>query len=425
MVRILPRLAVIVILAACTPSVGYSDDLAWQPLVTTSETLNAVNLIKGSDKQIFPCNSQTASGPNETTPPAVRKFATLSLDDSAVSVAWSPDGKYLATGEGLGAHVIKIWSFPELKLLHVIKKYDGWGGNQIEFTHDSKFLITTSVIGYNGNGRNATSYKPTANAFSLIDVATGTVSREIAGYADPPRYPLANGSHEFEFTPDGTLFFTVFNGDLFHTYVYSAVTWKIVSVLPVGFVPMTPGPGPSQVSFLDLFFGQGLVNRKPVASFLIWDGERRKFIYDAENIVNSEHFDTGAIMADQQTCIIGLAANNVFKKVINPSVNQSPSQQIYHPDDAIKILLLTNNETINVPATPSISRISYNSLFQLLAYADSTNQMSIIFTQRNKPVKAVATPAFRYDVMDIQFNPNGKFLALAGDSLIQIYAIGG
>jgi hypothetical protein len=139
--------------------------IASLPLAWGQESLGASQdpPINGASK------NRTDAGPQQI----VTVVKRLSLQDSALSVAWSPDGNHLAT-------LSHFWQRVTLWDPHTGKKIwermrDIAGGEALAFSDDGRFLLT-----------------PTAKAgpeddhvaVTLWDVTTGSIVR---GVADPTR----------------------------------------------------------------------------------------------------------------------------------------------------------------------------------------------------------------------------------------------
>ena len=73
------------------------------------------------------------------TPDGTRRIGPL---DDCRSVAVSPDGKWLATGNHRGCHDAQVWRIADLAS---VAELAGTSGTAVEFSADGKWLMTTSA----------------------------------------------------------------------------------------------------------------------------------------------------------------------------------------------------------------------------------------------------------------------------------------
>jgi WD40 repeat protein len=98
----------------------------------------------------------------------------------AMAVAWSPDGKLLATMGGLRGR-ITLWDPQTGKMVWDVVG-DRTGSEALAFSNDGRLLLTTVA---------KTGSEDQDAALTLWDVATGTVAGRVAGYY-PNKGPVAN-----------------------------------------------------------------------------------------------------------------------------------------------------------------------------------------------------------------------------------------
>jgi RNA polymerase sigma factor (sigma-70 family) len=96
----------------------------------------------------------------------------------ALSVAFSPDGKTLATGDD-GQEGIRLWDVASGRLLRQLGDRTGWGRNRVCFSPDGRYLASTSS---------------SQNTLILWDPKTGKEVRRLAG--------LRSWLRQFTFSPD-------------------------------------------------------------------------------------------------------------------------------------------------------------------------------------------------------------------------------
>lgn len=131
------------------------------------------------------------------------------------AIAWSPDGKYLASLDQR-EHFLYIWQIAGNKLLY--KKFNPSGVLAgLTFTSDGRFVL-------------ASAFEPTGErAFSVWNLSTGEKIIDVQG---PPRETRDgnNNANKIAASPDGKYIVALhFGGNRFT--VYDASTWKIVNVV--------------------------------------------------------------------------------------------------------------------------------------------------------------------------------------------------
>jgi WD40 repeat protein len=102
--------------------------------------------------------------------PMITFEKTFKPGGSPTAIAWSPDGKLLATSDSLNLR-ITIWDFAAGTALHTVKR-TFFGGNSLAFTSDGRYLLTSAVAPTGDDNR---------KSLSLIDVASGQIARDIDG----------------------------------------------------------------------------------------------------------------------------------------------------------------------------------------------------------------------------------------------------
>ncbi len=125
--------------------------------------------------------------------PKITSEKTFKLDGASPdAVAWSPDGKLLATADTLNRRII-IWDYATQTKLHSLYKAY-FGGDSLAFTADGRFLVTSAVSPKGNDNR---------KSLSVIDVATGAVVSDIDGPDEHPNHIAINVSQKFTVSPSG------------------------------------------------------------------------------------------------------------------------------------------------------------------------------------------------------------------------------
>ena len=173
--------------------------------------------------------------------PDVEIVKTLSLDSYAVGVAWSPDGRMLATAEN-DELLIKIWNTSDYHVLRTITRENRGSWHTLLFTADSKYLIMSSINGYDGINR---------TVLSIVDVATGNVVKNVEGPYEPKQAPLANVASSITLSPDGKVLYVKFNIVDNVVYTYDTLTWANTGNFHVQGYMITAGPENDQLTYLE------------------------------------------------------------------------------------------------------------------------------------------------------------------------------
>lgn len=144
----------------------------------------------------------------------------LKLEGSPGAVAWSPDGKLLATADTLNLRIV-IWDYATAKPLHTIKKsyFGGSGPNALSFTPDGRYVATSAVAPKGRHNR---------ASLSLIDVTTGEV-RDIDGPEENPTAVSDNIAILFAFSSSTHYAAMVTQKTAHFLSLYDTRTWKPIA----------------------------------------------------------------------------------------------------------------------------------------------------------------------------------------------------
>lgn len=157
-------------------------------LLAAGVVIGGVVLIHGAEADGPPADPQPPRAAPAEEVPIVR---TLEHGEQILGVAFSPDGKALASAGNGGGALVKVWSTRTGKMLH--KLGGAWvGWRSVAFSPDGKRLV---AVGDAGNGRRAD--KSGGEPFRLWDAETGELSWK-AAEIDPPAEFLA-----VAYSPDG------------------------------------------------------------------------------------------------------------------------------------------------------------------------------------------------------------------------------
>ena len=196
--------------------------------------------------------------------------------DSIVSVAFSPDGQYLAAGTLDNA--VRLWQVADGSLLATLKGHSGsvW---QVVFSPDSRYLVSSSRDGVR-----------------LWQVLNGTLLRQLAGQIDgafsPDRQTLATRSSDYVLrvwrVSDGTLLHTLQTPSRSDSYAFSP---------DATFLASAGSEGPGRI----LTIGLWRVSTGALERTLEWgavdDVKRISFSPDGQTLaVGGEFFDEPVLL---------------------------------------------------------------------------------------------------------------------------------
>jgi len=348
----------VVLLCICSlvPNVSLANEVTWKSFVSKPEKITTKNLVPDSALPELCKNSSLKSSTSGGTPPIISTIGRIDLDNYVTGVAWSDNGLYVATSENYD-RIVKIWSFPALKLLHMIDKGQAGSLNRTNllFSKDNKLLITSSAVPYTENS---------GNALSVIDVASGKIIINVQGNDVPPRYPFADEPSDLRLSDDGRYLFLEFNGDVWDEYVIDTTTWRIVNKISSAELTMDTGPEADQVSLTHMVT---LPNGNPQAPedhqqrIEVWDQILQKFVFDA-NFLTESMFPITTMGINTETCTFVFGS---FRSSANNglAVWYPAFSQVYILPSETPVTDLSISRTADIVAT--IDNYSHVNLFYL------------------------------------------------------------
>lgn len=355
---------------------------------------------------------QLASLPGAPAP-EIKLVKVLHLDDYSTGMAWSPDGKHIATSEKF-ARVIKIWDTATWRVEHkIVKRTIDPGFNKPIFTPDSKYLIVASTE----NG-------PTPSAISVIDVATG----EVAYQVDSPDaekikvnggWPLWTMPTNMALSPDGSRLYAYFGsmsppGNLI--YIFDTRTWATIG-------HWRPQWG---VDTLLVNTRDGTVITSDVHGMVqVWDATHQ--------VLLREFKATASTFRDMAIDVQGERIATAISGMQFASPNPTPGHLAIDVEaDGFRIWNIGSGRLLaSAKALPS--RVAF-SLSGKFIVAESPT----LFDVNGANTKAAPRDGAIFRAKDLQFigqirnfadefwsadfSSNGKYLALAGDNDVLIYS---
>ncbi len=388
-----------------------ASELQWQTPTTQVESMPSVNTINSGDSKEFPCPVEAKSyTSNNEVPPLITQIGKLSLSHYLTALTWNSSSNKIATGE-FSSSIIKVWSFPSLSLENKIDTTE-LGTDDLAFTNDGNFLIASLET-------------PPGAAFGLIGLKSGKIDRVVNGYENPPLGPLDNLPWQFILSPDGKTLYVTFHGDLGRIYVYDTNSWKINSVINSNEDAMQVGPGPNQLTFIDII-GHAYVNEAAEDSYRdvanVWDEDKKEIIYRSQFYKRSE-FSTLSMASAMSGCIFVLGALHTSDGV-QDAVPSGDGTQGY--ELGIRIWYPALDEIFKIAAQSPISSVDFDESKKLFAFVTGDSKAYVVFLSgpSETPDKIILLHQFSNDAYKVSFSKDGNYLAVGGDNSVLIFHIG-
>jgi WD40 repeat protein len=344
-------------------------------------------------------------------PLQIHNIGKLSLDKYGTAIAWNSTATMIATSE-FSASVVKIWSFPQLQLLHTIDTKE-LGANQLFFTPDDRYLISPTLT-------------PPAASFSIIDVNTGAIIRYVAGYSSQPIYPMDDLVQNSALTRDGKFLAATFRGDLYGVYIYNTDDWSIVQRLEATLAQIQGGPGVEQFTIIHDSVGRsGETAAQSYQSqnlIEIWDQSKRSYVFRSVFLKNVL-FDPYSIDVDPVRCSFAIGSLHSSRKN-SPSLPDVPWSYSTDTANAVRLWYPELGQIYSIPAQPAVSGIAIDDNENILALTSDDNSVNLVSLSSSKgsPEQELLLHKFRYDAESVSFSEDGKFLTILGDNSALIYA---
>jgi WD40 repeat protein len=324
--------------------------------------------------------------------PRPKPLKELALDGGVTAVAWSPDEQLIATSEEFDT-VVKIWQWSTPRVLHVINKQHA-GGRHLAFTADGRYLITSSVAAFDGTNR---------AVFSIIDVGTGAVVKDVNGPYDPSQFPGANVPRDFVLSPDGKRLYVTFNTDDLMVHIYDVATWSDVGSFRSHAFVMRGGPLADELTLVE---ADGTAR--------VWNSSTNSFVSSFPVM----HTYPSAIALNRQTC--RLATGNGQPA----SAFDAAKQQFVMVPNVASIHVVDIDGWKNLTAIEAVAPIrdlDFSPDGALLAAI--ADKRDVILYNAIRPSASVELHRFTEYAWSVAFSPSGHFLAEAGDKNVIIVSL--
>jgi WD40 repeat protein len=336
----------------------------------------------------------------EVTLPKVELIRQLPLHSAVTALAWSPDGRLLATSEDFD-RVVKIWDAADFRILSTVRKQNKGSGHLL-FTADNRYLITSSIVGYDGINR---------VALSLIDAATGQIARNIDGPNDPSSFARANVPSDFVLSPDGRTLYVAFNTRNRIVYAYDTSSWSSTGSFRSAVAAMAGGPGNDQLTVIEIGPATNMRNivRNNVPTVVfdshfrvrVWRAGENRSIHEFEVPANSPW----AIALDRTACRLAIG----------------DSLAIAQETDNLTVWDMNlGNQLDAVKTAAPIKSLALNPEGTLLAIADDK---AVILADLGQLATSQVVKQFDNYALGATFDQSGRRLAVAGDQSVIIYEL--
>jgi WD40 repeat protein len=151
--------------------------------------------------------------------PRIQLEKVFKFEQSPNAVVWSSDGKLLVTADGFDRRIV-VWDYDKKAVRHQIYK-TFLGFSWLKLTPDGRHLITSATSPSGPKNR---------MSFSLIDVATGQVVRNIDGPESNPPHGTRNIARKFAIDRAGKYAASI-TSDINYDYLsfYNVADWSLIS----------------------------------------------------------------------------------------------------------------------------------------------------------------------------------------------------
>ncbi|MEN6543502.1 hypothetical protein [Parvibaculum sp.] len=328
----------------------------------------------------------------------IELIKTLRFGQYTTAVAWSSDGRYLATSDYYDK-VVRIWDVKSWRQLHVITKKT-MGAGRMLFMPDSKTLIVSST--QLGDDR---------SAVTLVDVPSGEIIRQVDGpneISGPDGWAMANQPRNFDLSHDGKYLFVNHRAKQARkagVYVYDAKKWNIVSFIRPkwGVMALAAGPLDDQLVTSDVYGG-----------LQIWSVSQAQMV--EEFPITSSWIKSIAVEEGGNRVIAGQAGVGRRRDQVSGKIVP------YGDMDTLRLWNLKTKEKIaSATLSPQIGTVR---LWREggIVVASGGDRRLVVYSLSDLREIAVLRK-FSQECADIAFLHDGGLLAVAGDDEVLIYSI--
>ena len=336
-----------------------------------------------------------------------RPINEKSIDNSAVD--WSPDGKSIATaGDPMQ---VTIWDSVSLSIRHQLNQgIRNWGGGNITFSPDSKYLAS-------GLG--------TVNVWNVAD---GTLQATLIAPHITTHKPQYRGIESLCYSPDGRMLVVVYSGDKQIVIAYRIADGKVAwtyepqptlepqrtkgsSLLTT---PLVFTPDGKRVIFSTGEWSGYDVNLKWLSRILLLDAESGEFLRSIDDI----HMNIPTALAlshDGKWVATGTSTGERYQRT-----NKKTHQVVtFENKDPVRIWNVATGKLVReLPVHSRVWSLAFSQDGKYLFGA--TRDINVWDTESGKMVQVMKSNP---EPMSLALSPDGKRLAAACQNKLLIYEI--
>jgi WD40 repeat protein len=325
------------------------------------------------------------------------------------AVAWSPDGKSIATAGGTTE--VTIWDSTSLLVKHQLDQGSrGHGKDHITFSPDSRYLASG------------------LSTVNVWNVADGTLRTKLFAPHVTPDRPQAIDIEGLRFGPDGSMLVVAYAGDKKIVIAYHTADGKIAWTyepqrtigLPLLTTPLVFTPDGKRVILGTGEHGGPDVNLRRLSRVLILDAESGKSLRSIDNI-HMDHPTALALSQDGK-----LVATGTETGAMTQTTNLKTHQLVtFDNQDPVRIWNTETGELVReLPVHTRVWSLAFSRDGKYLFGAKSDFETHLTLAVWDvKSGKMVQEVKNNPGPMSLAVSPDGKRLAAACQNKLSVYDI--
>jgi WD40 repeat protein len=321
--------------------------------------------------------------------------------DNITAVAWSPDGKLIATAGGLPTDVV-IWDAASLAIRKQLDQGErGHGDDNITFSPDGQYLASGLKI------------------INVWKVADGTRQATLVAPHITPGIPQEVGIISLRFSPDGKMFVVVYGGKKKIVIAYlvanMGIAWSYEPQKTTLFTtPLVSTPDGKYV-----IMGEGELigphgHRRWLPKILILDAETGRFLRSIDNI-HTDNPTALAISPDGKWVATGTTTG---------TIHDGPEGHVENKDPVRIWNLETGKLVKELPVQSRVWSLAFSRdgkyLFGAKSQIHTNLTLAVWDIKSGKMVQEVKNDP---GPTNLAVSPDGRRLAAACDNKLSIYEI--